>query len=121
MRESGRAFAAPTYLFITAILVMVGTGLVRYFFTDGGLVAESSAYGVTPESGYGEMGALALVLLTLRAFASGCTALTGVEAIANGVPAFQPPKSRNAATTLLAGPVVAPRVSKAMLCTTTCC
>jgi amino acid transporter len=100
VRESGRAFATPTYLFITAILVMVGTGLVRFFFTDSGLVAESSAYGVTPEPGYGEMGALALVLLLLRAFASGCTALTGVEAIANGVPAFRPPKSRNAATTL---------------------
>jgi hypothetical protein len=79
---------------------MVGTGLVRFFFTDGGLVAESSAYGVTAEPGYGEMGALALVLLVLRAFASGCTALTGVEAIANGVPAFRPPKSRNAAATL---------------------
>ncbi|WP_142024953.1 APC family permease [Blastococcus colisei] len=100
VRESGRAFAAPTYLFVTAILVMVGTGLVRYFVSDTGLVAESSGYGVTAEPGYGEMGALALVLLTLRAFASGCTALTGVEAIANGVPAFKPPKSRNAATTL---------------------
>jgi amino acid transporter len=100
LRESGRAFAAPTYLFITAILLMVGTGLVRYFVTDGGLVAESAAYEVTPEPGYGQMGALALVLLALRAFASGCTALTGVEAIANGVPAFRPPKSRNAATTL---------------------
>jgi amino acid transporter len=100
VRESGRAFAAPTYLFITAVLVMVATGLVRYFFTDAGLVAESSTYGVTPEPGYGQIGALAMVLLVLRAFASGCTALTGVEAIANGVPAFRPPKSRNAATTL---------------------
>ncbi|WP_347057245.1 APC family permease [Blastococcus sp. HT6-30] len=100
VRESGRAFAAPTYLFVTAILVMVGTGLVRHFFTSGEVVAESAGYAVTPDAGYGEAGALALVLLVLRAFASGCTALTGVEAIANGVPAFRPPKSRNAATTL---------------------
>jgi amino acid transporter len=100
VRESGRAFAAPTYLFITAILVMVGTGLVRHFVTASDVVAESAAYEVTSEPGYGQMGALALVFLLLRAFASGCTALTGVEAIANGVPAFRPPKSRNAATTL---------------------
>jgi amino acid transporter len=100
MRESGRAFAAPTYLFVTAILVMVGTGLVRHFFTASDVVAESAGYEVTPEAGYGQLGGLALIFLALRAFASGCTALTGVEAIANGVPAFRPPKSRNAATTL---------------------
>ncbi len=100
LRESGRAFAAPTYLFITSILVMVATGLIRHFFTESDVVAESAGYEVTPEPGYGQIGALALVLLTLRAFASGCTALTGVEAIANGVPAFKEPKSRNAATTL---------------------
>ena len=100
VRESGRAFALPTYLFTTSILVMVATGLVRHFFTASDVVAESAGYEVTPEPGYGQLGALALVLLVLRAFASGCTALTGVEAIANGVPAFQEPKSRNAATTL---------------------
>ena len=99
VRESGRAFAAPTYLFITAILLMIGTGLLRHFLGDG-LTAESAGYVITPEEGYAELGGLALVLLVLRAFASGCTALTGVEAIANGVPAFRPPKSRNAAATL---------------------
>ena len=99
VRESGKAFALPTYLFVGSILVMVVTGLVRHFL-GGGLVAESAAYGVTPEPGYGQLTAVGLVLLALRAFASGCTALTGVEAIANGVPAFRPPKSRNAATTL---------------------
>ena len=57
-------------------------------------------YTVTPEPGYGQVAGLALIFFALRAFASGCTALTGVEAIANGVPAFKPPKSRNAATTL---------------------
>jgi amino acid transporter len=100
VRESGRAFAVPTYLFITSIMIMLGTGLVRYFFTDDGIVSETAQYGVTPEPGYEQMAGLALIFLALRAFASGCTALTGVEAIANGVPAFKPPKSRNAATTL---------------------
>jgi amino acid transporter len=99
VRESGSAFALPTYLFIGSILVMVVAGLSRHFLGDG-LVAESAAYGVTAEPGYGQLTAVGLVLLALRAFASGCTALTGVEAIANGVPAFRPPKSRNAATTL---------------------
>ncbi|RBY86772.1 DNA-binding protein [Blastococcus sp. TBT05-19] len=100
VRESGRAFAVPTYLFITSILVMIGTGLVRYFVTDGDLTAESSGYSVTPEPEYTQLAGLALIFFALRAFASGCTALTGVEAIANGVPAFRPPKGRNAATTL---------------------
>ncbi|MGY1690938.1 APC family permease [Geodermatophilus sp. SYSU D01105] len=100
LRESGRTFAVPTYLFITGILVMVGTGLVRDLFTASPVVAETAAYTVTPEPGYENLAGLALLFFALRAFASGCTALTGVEAIANGVPAFKPPKSRNAATTL---------------------
>ncbi|MGY1703335.1 APC family permease [Geodermatophilus sp. SYSU D00697] len=100
LRESGRTFAVPTYLFITGILVMVGTGLVRDLFTDSPVVAETAGYSVTPEPGYENLAGLALLFFALRAFASGCTALTGVEAIANGVPAFKPPKSRNAATTL---------------------
>ena len=100
LRESGRTFAVPTYLFVTGILVMIVTGLVRYFVTDHTLLAESAGYTITPEPGYAELTGIALVFFVLRAFASGCTALTGVEAIANGVPAFKPPKSRNAATTL---------------------
>ncbi|MGY1826438.1 MULTISPECIES: APC family permease [unclassified Blastococcus] len=100
VRESGRTFAAPTYLFITGIMIMVVTGLLKYFVTGGGLVAESAAWTVLPEPGYEEVTGLALIFFALRAFASGCTALTGVEAIANGVPAFRPPKGRNAATTL---------------------
>jgi amino acid transporter len=100
VRESGKAFAAPTYLFIAGIGIMIVTGLIRWFMTDGGLVAETSRYSVTPEPGYDNMAGLALLFFALRAFASGCTALTGVEAIANGVPAFRPPKSRNAASTL---------------------
>jgi amino acid transporter len=100
VRESGKAFALPTYLFISGITVMIVTGLLRWFFTDEGVVAETARYTVTPEPAYENMAGLALLLFALRAFASGCTALTGVEAIANGVPAFRPPKSRNAATTL---------------------
>jgi amino acid transporter len=99
LRESGRAFATPTYLFIAGLTVMIVTGLIRYFF-GGGLVAESAQYGIDPERGYTSLTGLALVFFAMRAFASGTTALTGIEAIANGVPAFKPPKSKNAATTL---------------------
>ncbi len=100
LRESGRTFAVPTYLFITGILIMIGTALIRDFFTTAPVVAESADWTVRPEEGFGQLTGLALIFFVLRAFASGCTALTGVEAIANGVPAFRPPKSRNAATTL---------------------
>ncbi|MFP5373111.1 MAG: APC family permease [Actinomycetes bacterium] len=100
VRESGRAFAVPTYLFIAGIMVMIVTGFIRDFVTGNTVVAESAKYTVTPEHGYEQVAGLALVFFALRAFASGCTALTGVEAIANGVPAFKPPRSRNAATTL---------------------
>jgi amino acid transporter len=100
VRESGRAFAVPTYLFVTGLAIMIGTGLVRFFFTEAGVTAESAGYGITPEPGYAQLTGLAMVFFVLRAFASGTTALTGIEAVANGVPAFRPPKSRNAATTL---------------------
>jgi amino acid transporter len=97
VRESGRAFAIPTYAFVLSIGVMIVVGLGRLAF-GGELVAESAQYDVEAEMT--DLAGVALVLLVLRAFASGCTALTGVEAIANGVPAFRKPKARNAATTL---------------------
>ena len=100
VRESGRAFAVPVYLFMAAIGSIAVVGAVRYF--AGTLPpAESAGLGVAAEPGFdqGLMG-LAGGFLVLRAFASGCAALTGVEAISNGVPAFRKPKSRNAATTL---------------------
>ena len=100
VRESGKTFAVPTYAFIACIMVMIVTGLVRELVVDSPVVAESARYAVEAEPGYENVTGLALVFFVLRAFASGCTALTGVEAIANGVPAFRPPKSRNAATTL---------------------
>ncbi|MFF9482228.1 APC family permease [Streptomyces sp. NPDC014733] len=101
VRESGRAFATPTYLFVGAVLIMVGTGLIRYLMGDAP-VAESARYGIAPTPGSAQLTGLALVMLVLRAFSSGCTALTGVEAISNGVPAFRRPKPRNAAATLAA-------------------
>jgi amino acid transporter len=106
VRESGRTFAAPTYLFIGGVLVMVATGLFRYGMGDAP-VAESAHYGITPAAGDEHLAGLALVMLVLRAFSSGCTALTGVEAISNGVPAFRRPKSQNAATTMAAMGIIA--------------
>jgi amino acid transporter len=104
VRESGKTFAWPTYLFIGSVLVMVAVGLARAV-AGHPPVAESAGWQVRPEQA--GLTGLALVLLTLRAFASGCTALTGVEAISNGVPAFRPPKAENAARTMLAMGLVA--------------
>ncbi|GAB2449154.1 APC family permease [Streptomyces incanus] len=106
VRESGRLFASPTYLFIGGVLIMVGTGLLRYVLGDAP-VAESARYGITPTPGDTDLAGLALVMLVLRAFSSGCTALTGVEAISNGVPAFRKPKPKNAASTLAAMGIIA--------------
>ncbi|MEV4835943.1 APC family permease [Nonomuraea sp. NPDC049486] len=99
VRESGRVFAVPTYLFIGAVLVMCATGLFGWV-TGNAPVAESAGWELRPEAGYEQLTGLTLTVLILRAFSSGCTALTGVEAISNGVPAFRRPKARNAATTL---------------------
>ncbi len=97
VRESGRAFAAPTYLFIVGILAMIAFGLVRSLLGHAP-VAESATYSVTAERT--GLGALGMTFLALRAFSSGCTALTGVEAVSNGVPAFRKPKAHNASRTL---------------------
>ena len=99
VRESGNAFAAPTYLFIAGIMVMVVTGLLKTVFGTTP-VAASAHYAVVPEDHENTLAGVGLVILALRAFASGCTALTGVEAISNGVPAFRRPKAKNAANTL---------------------
>ncbi len=100
-KESGRAFAVPTYLFMFAIIAMGVWGYARYAMGDLP-EAPSSEFDIAPDGQYenGLVG-IAMVFLLARAFSSGCAALTGVEAISNGVPAFQKPKSRNAATTLL--------------------
>jgi amino acid transporter len=97
VKESGRAFAIPTYGFVLAIYAMLLVAFLKIGFSDG-ITAESAKYELRQTA---DTGGLLTVFLVLRAFASGCTALTGVEAVSNGVPAFEPPKSRNAATTLL--------------------
>ncbi len=100
VRESGTAFAVPTYLFMVTVLGMALIGVYRR--ATGSLPpAESAGLELLPEPGYEAVTGIALGFLFLRAFSSGCAALTGVEAISNGVPAFRKPKGRNAATTLL--------------------
>ena len=101
VRESGSFFAVPTYLFILAIGGMCVWALIRA--VNGTLPdVESAALRIAPAPGYDEaLTTLGLLVLLARAFSSGCAALTGVEAISNGVPAFRKPKSKNAATTLL--------------------
>ncbi|MFB7171971.1 APC family permease [Streptomyces sp. NPDC056254] len=98
VRESGRLFAIPTYGFVLVVYLMFAVAAVR-LGTGQTIRAESADL---PIIATGTYTGLALVLLAMRAFASGCTALTGVEAISNGVPAFRKPKARNAATTLAA-------------------
>ncbi|MFL6023105.1 MAG: APC family permease [Marmoricola sp.] len=101
VRESGAAFAVPTYGFMIGILGMTAYAIFRS--TTGDLPkVESADLHLAPVPGYGDnISQAALIFLLARAFSSGCAALTGVEAISNGVPAFQKPKSKNAATTLL--------------------
>jgi len=101
VRESGTLFAIPTYCFMVGILGMVGYGLFRIFAAGDVLRAHSAQYDIVGDSTYEAFSGVLMVALLARAFSSGCAALTGVEAISNGVPAFRKPKSKNAATTLL--------------------
>src|SRR4051812_27107209 len=96
VKESGTVFAVPTYGFVAVVFAMIGWGLFRVLAGDPPR-AESASFGILPV--HSAVGVAAL-LLALRAFSQGCTALTGVEAVSNGVPNFRPPKSRNAAATL---------------------
>jgi amino acid transporter len=114
VRESGKAFALPVYLFMASVLGMGVVGLIREI---GGTLPQAESAGLTlrPEEGFESLGSFAMMFLLLRAFSSGCAALTGVEAISNGVPAFQKPKSKNAATTLLLMGVIAITMLMSML------
>ena len=96
IRESGSAFAIPVYAFIFSIFAMILTGLVE-FISGADVQAESAGFHLQAES---SLTGIALIFLLLKGFSSGSAALTGVEAISNGVPAFKKPKSKNAATTL---------------------
>ncbi|MEO8328512.1 MAG: amino acid permease, partial [Candidatus Nanopelagicales bacterium] len=97
VRESGTAFAIPTYAFMVSIFFMVGWAIVR-MLNGAEIRAESADWELVAHSSFA---GLTVAYLIARAFSSGTTALTGVEAISNGVPAFEKPKSKNAATTLL--------------------
>lgn len=98
VKESGKLFAIPTYVFVTGVFIMIAWGAFRGLVLDDTMRAPTADYQIKPE--HQGLAGFALVFLLLRAFSSGCAALTGVEAISNGVPAFRKPKSRNAATTL---------------------
>ncbi|MGF1431739.1 APC family permease [Kitasatospora sp. LaBMicrA B282] len=101
VRESGTAFAVPTYAFLAGVLGMLLYGLFRHLVLGEAMPAESAGFRLLPAGDPVAPAGPALAFLLLRAFSSGCAALTGVEAISNGVPAFRAPKSRNAARTLL--------------------
>jgi amino acid transporter len=97
VKESGRAFAVPTYGFVIIVFLLLGVALGKGLLGQS-LAAESAAWTVRQAHA---TGGWLTVYLALRAFASGCTALTGVEAVSNGVPSFKKPKSKNAAATLV--------------------
>ncbi|MDE3225089.1 MAG: amino acid permease, partial [Nitrospirota bacterium] len=99
VRESGKIFATPTYIFIGSILLMLLVGLVEVVLGQSpGTLTPSPAAPAAVEG--------LTVFLLLRAFSSGCTALTGVEVISNGVSAFKPPESKNAAFTMVGMAVI---------------
>ncbi|MEU0516682.1 APC family permease [Streptosporangium sp. NPDC006007] len=99
IRESGAAFAIPTYAFMISVIGLVAWGGFRLLVLGDELRAPTADYQIVAEQT--NLTSFAAAFLILRAFSSGCAALTGVEAISNGVPAFRKPKSKNAATTLL--------------------
>ncbi len=98
VKESGTLFAIPTYVFVSGVFIMIVWGAVRGLVLGDTMRAPTADFHVKAE--HQGLAGFALVFLLLRAFSSGCAALTGVEAISNGVPAFRKPKSRNAASTL---------------------
>ncbi len=98
VKESGSLFAIPTYVFVAGVFIMIAWGAYKGIVLDETMKAPTADFEIKPE--HEGLAGFALVFLLLRAFSSGCAALTGVEAISNGVPAFRKPKSKNAATTL---------------------
>lgn len=96
VKESGRVFAVPTYFFLIMVLVTIGVGFFQYLNGSLGKVVD-----VEEIAHMGEALQPLTIFLILRAFAGGCTALTGVEAISNGITAFKEPRSKNAGTTLI--------------------
>ncbi|MFI6866682.1 APC family permease [Nocardia sp. NPDC050406] len=113
VRESGTMFAIPTYAFMIGMFAMLIWGFVQTELMGEQVRAESYGFELNAEEDH--LFGIALIFLIARAFSSGCAALTGVEAISNGVPAFRKPKSRNAATTLLLLGVIAITLFMAMI------
>ena len=107
VRESGTTFAIPTYGFMIGILGLTAYAAIRKYFFGAQMHTVSAGFHLVAAPGHSNVAGLAMVFLLLKTFSSGCAALTGVEAISNGVPAFRKPKSKNAATTLLMMAVMA--------------
>jgi amino acid transporter len=100
LKEAGRTFAVPTYIYVVALGLLLGYGLFRVFTGDlDALPPDEESLADLTENG--TLLQSVTLFYMLRAFSSGAVALSGVEAISNGVPAFRPPESRNAATTLV--------------------
>ena len=97
VKESGTIFAVPTYLFVVSVFITLAIGMFRYFGVFGGAPLVPNTSVVPPEL---NLTGFAFVWLLLRAFSGGCTALTGIEAISNGVTAFKQPEPRNAIQTM---------------------
>jgi len=99
VKESGAAFAGPTYFYIVMLIILIFTGLYRIFVQHVGPIPETmlSKDAIEISKGTSSLG----LFMLLRAFSSGAVALSGVEAVSNGVPAFEKPESKNASTTLL--------------------
>jgi amino acid transporter len=104
VRETGKVFAIPTYAFVAGVLLMILIGLVRSVGIFGAAPIPTAAEQVPATL---SLTGFAYIWLILRAFAGGCTALTGIEAISNGVQAFKPPTSKNAAITMVAMGIMA--------------
>ena len=94
VHDAGTAFMVPTYLFVGTLLIMIAAGVVRVLLSDGHPIP------VTPLPQPGPVSTAVSLWLLLKVFASGCTALTGVEAVSNGVKAFREPRVKNAQLTL---------------------
>jgi amino acid transporter len=104
VRESGTIFAIPAYAFVAGVLVVILVGLMRYYGFFGMTPMEITPHIVNAQV---EASGFLFIWLILRAFAGGCTALTGIEAISDGVKAFKPPESKNAAITMVVMGVIA--------------
>ncbi len=99
VRESGTVFAVPTYAFVVGVLLVILVGVVRHFQILGAPALPEVRAAIPAQK---DLAGFAYIWLLLRAFAGGCTALTGIEAISNGIQAFKPPESKHAAQTMVA-------------------